>query len=143
MTTASIAARLGGTRVLHQEIETDLDLIRALADGLPAGAIDYLLGDGVLSLEELHRLVIPRRTLALRRQRRQALTAEESDRLARVARILAFAEETFGDREKSARWLRKANRGLAGNVPMDLLSTETGGRLVEQALGRIAHGVFA
>ncbi|MDB4951503.1 MAG: toxin-antitoxin system antitoxin component family protein [Gemmatimonadetes bacterium] len=143
MTTASIAARLGGTRVLHDEIETDLDLIRALAHGLPAGAIDHVLGEGGLSLDELHRLVIPRRTLALRRQRRQALTAEESDRLARVARILAFADETFGDRDKSARWLRKANRGLAGNVPIELLSTETGGRLVEQALGRIAHGVFA
>ena len=143
MTTGAIAARLGGAPVLHHEIQTDFDLLAALAEGLPAGAIDFLLGDGGLTPDEVHLLIIPRRTLALRRQRGQPLTADESDRLARVARVLAFAEETFANRDKASRWLRKANRGLGGKIPLQLLSSETGGRLVEQALGRIAHGVFA
>lgn len=66
-----------------------------------------------------------------------------ADRLARVARLLATADETFGAAEKAHRWLRKPNRGLGGQVPLELLATDTGARLVEQALGRIDHGIFA
>jgi len=143
MTTVAIAERLGGADVLKHEIRTDLELVEALQVGLPAGAADALLNHGGITTEELHRVVIPRRTLALRRQKGQPLTPEESDRLARVARVLTAADETFGNPEKAYRWLRKPNRGMASQVPLELLSTEAGARLVEQALERIAHGIFA
>lgn len=143
MTNIAIVERLGGPKVLHQEIRTDLELVEALQHGLPAGAADALLAGGGITAEELYRLVIPRRTLALRRQKNQPLTPEESDRLARVARLLGFADETFQDPEKAHRWLRKPNRGLGGQVPLELLATDAGTRLVEQALLRITHGIFA
>lgn len=143
MTTTAIAERLGGTEVLHQEIRTDLDLVEALQEGLPPGATDALLAAGGITAEELYRIVIPRRTLALRRQKGQPLTPEESDRLARVARVLTAADDAFGSPEKAYRWLRKPNRGLGGQLPLELLSTEAGARIVEQALERIVHGIFA
>lgn len=143
MTTTAIAERLGGTEVLHQEIRTDLDLVEALQEGLPPGATDALLAAGGITAEELYRIVIPRRTLALRRQKGQPLTPEESDRLARVARVLTAADDAFGNPEKAYRWLRKPNRGLGGQLPLELLSTEAGARIVEQALERIVHGIFA
>ena len=143
MTNAAIAARLGGKRVLRSEIRSDLDLVEALQAGLPSEAADAFIAGGSLSTDELYQLVIPRRTLALRKQRAQPLTPEESDRLARVARVVTAAEETFGSAEKAHRWLRKPNRGLAGQVPLMLLATEAGARVVEQALGRIAHGIVA
>lgn len=143
MTTTAIAERLGGTEVLHQEIRTDLELVEALQEGLPPGATDALLAAGGITAEELYRIVIPRRTLALRRQKGQPLTPEESDRLARVARVLTAADDAFGNPEKAYRWLRKPNRGLGGQVPLELLSTEAGARIVEQALERIVHGIFA
>lgn len=143
MTSAAIAERLGGPGVLHQEIRTDLDLVEALQHGLPAGATDALLAAGGITAEELYSIVISRRTLALRRQKNQPLTPEESDRLARVARVLAATDETFGNPEKAYRWLRKGNRGLGGQVPLELLATEAGARIVEQTLERITHGIFA
>lgn len=143
MTNAAIAARLGGEPVLKQTIRTDLELVGALREGLPHGAVDALLRGGGISADELYQLVIPRRTLSLRRQQRQPLTADESDRLARVARILALADETFGDEAKAHRWLRKPNRALDGQVPLEMIATEAGARVVEQALGRIAHGIVA
>jgi putative toxin-antitoxin system antitoxin component (TIGR02293 family) len=143
MTNAAIAERLGGADVLHHTIRTDLDLVEALQEGLPAGAVDALLAGGGITAEEFYRVVMPRRTLALRRQKNQPLTPEESDRLARIARVLTAADETFGDPEKSYRWLRKPNRGLAGQVPLELLATEAGARVVEQTLERITHGIFA
>lgn len=143
MTNAAIAERLGGRDVLRHDIRTDLELVEALQEGLPSASIDSLVQGGGITVDELYRLVIPRRTLALRRQKGQSLSPEESDRLARVARVLGLADETFGDPEKAHRWLRKHNRGLAGQVPLELLVTEAGARVVEQALGRLAHGVFA
>lgn len=143
MTGATVAERLGGNRVIRQPIDTELDWVQALQAGLPAAAADSLVAGGGLSAEELFRLVIPRRTLAKRRQTGGALTPEESDRLARVARVLGIADEVFGDPERAHRWLRRANRGLGGHVPLELLATEAGSRLVEQAMGRIEHGIMA
>ena len=55
----------------------------------------------------------------------------------------ADAERVFGDAAKAGRWLRKHNRALNGQVPLQLLQTETGGRAVEELLGQIDHGIFA
>ena len=66
-----------------------------------------------------------------------------TDRLTRVARVMARAEEALGDAEKARRWLRKPNRALQGRVPLDPARSEAGARIVEQALGRIEHGLGA
>ncbi len=143
MTNAAILRQLGGTEVISRSISTDLELVAAVQDGLPPAAADAVVLSGALTADELYTIIIPRRTLALRKQLGQPLTPDESDRLARVARVLAAAEDVLGDVAKVHRWLRKPNRGVAGQVPLDLLATEAGARVVEQALGRLAHGVLA
>src|SRR5258708_39226434 len=110
--------------------------------GLRIGAVEYVLDTGRLTLAELDQIVLPRKTLANRRKL-GALTPEQSDRLVRVARVLAAAEETFGDRAKAGTWLRRPTSGLAGEQPLDLLDTDEGARAVETLLGRIGHGIAA
>jgi putative toxin-antitoxin system antitoxin component (TIGR02293 family) len=60
------------------------------------------------------------KTLANRR-RLGNMIPEQSDRLARVARVIAAAEETFGNAEKAAVWLRRPTTALAGEKPLELL----------------------
>lgn len=141
-------------------LATDLDLARAVARGLPVSLVTRVTTanpeDGGLTPDEVDALVIPRRTLTKRRARRQKLTVEESNRLARLARVLATAFETFGgdaadrfgaaSREAARRaslWLRRPHRALDGEIPLQLCTTDAGARLVEDALGRVAYGVFA
>lgn len=143
MNASAVAEQLGGPGVLQHEIRTELDLIAALQEGLPATTLDTLVASGALSAREVEELIIPRRTLAHRRQKRQRLSAEESDRAARVARAIVLAEDTFQNAEKAAHWLRKPNRGLGGQVPLELLRTSQGAALLERALGQIGHGIFA
>ena len=133
---------IGGPAVLGPDIRSGMDLAGAVRQGLPVGAVDSLLRTGRLTRVELDRVVLPRKTLAHRRAA-GTLTADQSDRLVRVARVLATAEETFGDRAKAADWLRRHTAALAGEPPLDLLDTEQGARLVEALLGRIAHGLAA
>jgi putative toxin-antitoxin system antitoxin component (TIGR02293 family) len=94
------------------------------------------------STKELESLVIPKRTLARRSARREALTSEETDRALRLARIGSEADRVFANPEKAARWLRRPNPALAGQTPLSLLKTEAGARAVDDILGQIDHGLF-
>ena len=143
MTARGVAERLGGARVLKREVHSDFDLVDAIQGGLPIRALEEILQSGLFAPGELYALVVARRTLAHRKEKRQALTAEQSNRLARVVRVAERAEEALGDREKAARWLRKPNRALQHKRPIDLLESDLGARMVERALGRIEHGVYS
>ena len=133
---------VGGSAVVGGNVAPGMDLVRLVRRGLPIGAVQFVLDSGCLTLAELDRIVLPRKTLANRRKL-GTLTPEQSDRLVRVARVLAAAEETFGSREKAGTWLRRPTTALAGECPLELLDTDEGAREVETLLGRIAHGIAA
>ena len=143
MTTQTLAEYLGGQQALGRDIRSDLDLEDAIRAGLPVKAVESVVKAGALRAPEIHKLVIPRRTLAHRKRMGGQLSSEQSDRLARVVRIVASAEEAIGDDAKARRWLRKPNRALQGRRPLDLLASDVGACLVEQELGRIEHGLGA
>jgi putative toxin-antitoxin system antitoxin component (TIGR02293 family) len=133
---------VGGAAVVGANVAHGIDLARLVRRGLPIGAVQFVLDSGRLTLAELDRIVLPRKTLANRRKI-GALTPEQSDRLVRVARVIAAAEETFGGRDKADAWLRRPTTALADECPLDLLDTDEGAREVETLLGRIAHGIAA
>jgi putative toxin-antitoxin system antitoxin component (TIGR02293 family) len=141
MTTARITATLGGTPVLGEAIRSPLDWIEALENGLPPEAVDAAIERGILTRDEADEFVIPRRTLSHRKQKKQRLTLDESDRLSRITRITARAAETLSSQDNATAWLREPNGALGGQVPLDLLRTGEGAVLVEQILGRIDHGI--
>lgn len=139
---ASAVDLVGGSAVLGSVVEAGLGLARLIRHGLPVGAIQFVLDSGRLSLGEVDRIVMPRKTLAHRRKL-GILTPEQSDRLVRVARVLADAEDTFGSQGKAAIWLRRSTVALGGEAPLELLDTDEGAREVQILLGRIAHGIAA
>lgn len=117
-------------------------LVQTIREGFPVETVAYIIQSGRLNLGEVDRMVLPRKTLA-NRKKLGALTAEQSDRLLRVARVIAAAEDVFGNAEKADAWLRRATTALAGEKPLDLLDTEEGAREVETLLTRIGHGIAA
>ena len=143
MTARAVAEKLGGKKVLKRQVRSDLDLVAAIQQGLPTGAVEEVLGSGLFEPSEVYELVVARRTLAHRKEKRKPLSPAQSDRLARVVRVADRAEEALGDREKAARWLRKPNRSIQSRRPIDLLESDVGARMVERALGRIEHGVYS
>ena len=139
---SAIIDLVGGPDVVGAEAGERLQLVRMVRAGLPVKAVHALIESGRMSRAETDRVVLPRRTLA-HRERIGNLTADQSDRLFRVVRVMAGAEEVFGDRDKAHAWLRRPTAVLAGECPLDLLDTEEGAREVETLLGRIAHGIAA
>ena len=123
---------------------SELELARLVAEGIPVEVLADVIEQGVLTRDEVTRLIVPRRTLAYRKRRGEHLSADESDRLARVLHLHEVARETFdGDAEKVSAWLRTPNRALSGEIPLAMVVTSAGARLVEDTLVRLSHGVFA
>jgi len=144
MKTEAIAEVLGGRKVLGKTVKKPDDLAQLVRRGLPASSVTALaekldVGNTVLS----RKLGIPQRTLTRRLSQRSRLTAAESDRTVRFARIYASAVEMIGNEEKAVQWLRTPNRALGGERPLDQLDTDLGARAVEDILGRIAYGVYS
>jgi putative toxin-antitoxin system antitoxin component (TIGR02293 family) len=133
---------VGGREVFGADALHGYRLVQAIRRGFPARAVQVVLDSGRLTLADLDKVVMPRKTWSNRR-RVGNLTAEQSDRLFRVARVIALAEETFANADKASTWLRRPTTALADERPIDLLDTEEGAREVEALLTRIGHGIAA
>lgn len=144
MGTQAIAEVLGGRKVLGKTIKKENDLAQLVRDGLPVTSVTALaekldVAKAVLS----RKLGISQRTLTRRLSQRSRLTAAESDRTVRLARVYAHAVEMIGDEKRAVEWLRTPNRALGGERPLEQLDTDLGARSVEDILGRIAYGVYS
>jgi putative toxin-antitoxin system antitoxin component (TIGR02293 family) len=109
---------------------------------LPLTTLQGLLRAGI-SEQEIDRFVIPQRTRRHRAEKKQPLTVEESDRAVRLVRIQTLAEETFGNREKAHTWLRRPLAELSREPPLDVAQTDSGARIIETILAKIAWGAAA
>jgi len=77
------------------------------------------------------------------RSGKQNLSRDESDKLARVIRLYDRAAAAFGDPAKARHWLRNRKLRFAERTPLQTMRTELGGRMVDEMLGQIEHGMFA
>lgn len=140
--TQKVAEMLGGSKIFHHTITSDLEFFDEIKRGFPIKALERLVDIDLLSKNEVNDLIISFRTLA-RRKKEKHLSPEESDRLARIARIMSYAEQVMGNIEKALRWLRRPNRALGNKPPLEFLGTESGARIVESILARIEQGIYS
>ncbi len=137
-----VARKLGGQAVLGAIVRSQAELAQVVRNRLPLAALKGLSHAG-LSEQEIELFVIPQRTRRHRADKMQPLTVEESDRAVRLLRTQSLAEETFGDKEKANRWLRRPLTELAHEAPLVVAQTEAGARVIETILGKIAWGASA
>lgn len=136
----AVVEELGGEPALGSSLRTEADLEAAIREGFRQTVVEAVMDRGQLSLKELATsLDLSSRSLQ-RRRTEGRLARFESDRLYRLARIIALAKQYLGDDSKATRWLRHSNRALGGKTPLECIDTELGARQVENVLGRIAYG---
>ena len=139
---ATVYRKLGGRQVLGEEVTSDADLARLVHRRIPLRALAYVKRGG-FSDRDIWQFIIPERTQRHRKTKREPLTIEESDRLVRMTRIQALAEDVFGDADKANRWLREGLGILDGKSPLDVAQTDSGARVIEQILAKIDWGAAA
>jgi putative toxin-antitoxin system antitoxin component (TIGR02293 family) len=132
-----VAAVLGLTG--SRPIQGQLDLVQALEEGLPVGAVDRVSRLVAAGDPAFRDRLVARATLT-RRRRQSRLTLEESERVERVARLWTRAMRLFRDERKARGFLTGRHMLLRGRSPIDLARTEAGARAVEQILGGLEFG---
>jgi putative toxin-antitoxin system antitoxin component (TIGR02293 family) len=137
---AAILANLLGLRT--RTPETTLTLAASVEKGLPVSALDKFAGRvSPLDVRGFAHRVVPKPTLERRRKQKRPLTTDESDRLARVAKVFAFGLEVFRDEARVRDFLNRPHPMLEEKVPLELaLATGPGADAVINLLGRTAYG---
>lgn len=124
---------------------TTLDVADKIRKGLPVSAL-YRVSEVVAPGDTDFKFqIVSKATLARRKKEPGArLTAHESDRLARLAKLWAFAREVWGGDEAAREFLFRPHPLLKQRRPIDIvLGSEFGSRLVEEILGRLLYGSAA
>lgn len=119
------------------------ELDELVSKGLPKGAlkasIDHIFKNSDDRKQLLYR-IIPEATY---KRRRETLSAEESGRAERLARIFATAEYVWNSEEDARAFLVTPHSMLQGRTPLDVSLTELGARRVEELLWRLYYGIAA
>jgi putative toxin-antitoxin system antitoxin component (TIGR02293 family) len=119
-----------------------LDLAR-VESGVPVSTMTDFVASSGIPLKDIYEVVIPARTLKHRRARRERLSPDESDKLARLVRVFDHAVKVFGDKERAGLWLSRPKKRFDDRTPLSMLRTDMGARLVDDMLGQIDYGMFA
>lgn len=139
---ARVASILGGRATLGRSIRNLQQLRTLVESGLPVKSLDHVSRYVALNerdAAEIKYRIVPKTTLA----RRTRLTLEESERLERLARITALAEDVWEDAELAHEFLHGAQPQLGGERPIDLARSDLGAREVEALLTKMEYSLPA
>ncbi|HEY9104701.1 type II toxin-antitoxin system Xre/ParS family antitoxin [Chitinimonas sp.] len=112
--------------------------------GISPAAVTVLADHLDMSRDALVKAVgLASSTVKARRTADKPLSTVETERLARVARVVIRAAQVFEDNAAALAWVKRPNRSLGGEMPLALLDTDAGIELVLDTLGRIENGITA
>jgi putative toxin-antitoxin system antitoxin component (TIGR02293 family) len=127
---------------------TTIGFIDDVSRGLPLSAVDTLSHEIAPDDATFKYSLLPKATYNRRRvgggQKAARLSKDEGERLVRLARIWAFANEVWQSPQAARRFMFAPHMLLEGRTPIQVtLGGELGGKMVEDVLGRLAYGSAA
>jgi putative toxin-antitoxin system antitoxin component (TIGR02293 family) len=124
-------------------LENDLEMASLILAGLPTAVLRKVAAFLGLRPAKVGSLVnINEKTLERRLKAHARLKPDESERVARLMRIISLAASVLESEAHAREWLNRPLRELGGRTPLQMTATEPGAREVERVLGRIEHGIF-
>jgi putative toxin-antitoxin system antitoxin component (TIGR02293 family) len=125
-------------------LENDFEMAALILAGLPAVVLRRVGAFLGLRAEKVGSIVnINEKTLERRLKAHARLKPDESERVARLMRIISLAIAALESEANAREWLQRPLRELGGRTPLQMAATEPGAREVERVLGRLEHGIFA
>jgi putative toxin-antitoxin system antitoxin component (TIGR02293 family) len=129
--------------IVHQPIQSYIDLIRIAREGLPVRALTQLMQYLELSPSELRWLMDMSQSTFQRRKKSKLLTTAEGERLVQLYQLIQKGLEIFEDKEDFLDWFKSRNQALGDVKPMELLRSQLGMHEVSELLGRIEYGIYS
>jgi putative toxin-antitoxin system antitoxin component (TIGR02293 family) len=135
-----IADILGGPKILRHDVSNLVDLQKVVAEGLPIRSLDETakyVSNGPRAAAALKDRLIPRAT----RSRRTRLKTGESEKVERIARLMALAEDVWENTIDARAFMNESHPMLEGRSPLEMAATELGARRVERLLMHLEYGL--
>ena len=139
VTPEQIAAVMALIPAPHSFAELD----EQVAEGLPKAALKAgvaRMGRNADERRELLHRVVPEATFKRRKDR---LSATESEKTERLARVYATARHVWNSDDDALAFMHTPHSMLGGRKPLDVAMTELGARRVEALLWRLFYGIAA
>jgi putative toxin-antitoxin system antitoxin component (TIGR02293 family) len=133
---------LGGRQVFGSG-SRQIDLIDEVERGLPTKAYAAVAKALRLTSDEEDSLLQSSLRTRARWKRRGRLDPATSDRLVRLARILALAIYVLESKAYAVDWLREPSDVFGDRTPLELMTTDTGADKVTNVLYQMEQGVYA
>ncbi len=139
-----IPGSISSSSTVTQERNSANDSVEVVRRGLSIESFKRVASYYQLSDAQLSKVVgTSVRTIIRLQKEDKPLNATWSDRLYRLARVAAQAQDVFESADTATSWLKRPNRGLNGHAPVDLLDTDAGTEQVVELLDRIEYGVYS
>lgn len=130
-------------RTLSYIISDPRTEIEAIRRGIHARQAETYLREKKFPVTDiLKRLDISASTFFKKKQEGAVLNTSMTEKFMRLAHVVELAERVLGEASEAYSWLNREVSSLGEQKPIDLLDTEPGHRLVEQALLQIEHGIY-
>lgn len=116
--------------------------IKTIREGIRPELIECFLNDQAFVVKDvLSRLKITTSTYFAKKKNHVRLDSTSTEKFIRLVSVVKNAEDIVGH-DEAKNWLYSKIPSLGDQIPMDLLDTEAGHRLVEQALLQIKYGIY-
>lgn len=126
------------------KLSSAIDLAEVVRQGLSIESFRRVASYYKLSDTQMSKVVgTSIRTIVRLQKEDKPLNSAWSDRVYRLARVAAQAQDVFESADTATSWLKRPNRGLNGHAPVDLLDTDAGTEQVVELLDRIEYGVYS
>lgn len=136
---ATISRILGAPRARSGSL---FDIARTVEAGLPVAALERVVGFVAPDDAGFATRLVPKATLSRRRASEAGtLSVEESNKVARLAKVWAMAMRVWGDEEDARAFLRRPHPMLDGRAPRDVAAaSDPGADAVVNLIGGGAYG---
>lgn len=133
---------LSSTKQLMSCFKNPIREIETIREGIQPELIEHFLSDQSFIVKDiLMSLDIKPSTYFAKKKNHKRLDPASTEKFLRLFSVVQNAQEILGDKE-AKNWLYRKIPSLGEQIPMDLLDTEAGHRLVEQALLQIKYGIY-
>jgi putative toxin-antitoxin system antitoxin component (TIGR02293 family) len=131
------------TNQLMSYFKDPIKEIETIREGINPELIESFLNDQSFVVKDvLGRLKITASTYFAKKKMHKLLDSSTTEKFLRLFAVVQNAKEILGGKE-AKNWLYRKIPSLGDQMPMDLLDTEAGHRLVEQALLQIKYGIYS
>jgi putative toxin-antitoxin system antitoxin component (TIGR02293 family) len=119
------------------------DKIGAIKKGISKEELEALKNQSELDYDALSAILNVTKATLHTKKGKEKFDQYISERIFLLADLYSYGYDVFEDRPRFNQWMKKPNRALNGDTPLNLLDTLYGMEEVRHLIGRIEYGVYS